>query len=147
MASSFDTDEIKEFHFHTYFLHTNKDSTSEAEVFHSKVRAAIESGVFVARCGTINYGPRGPHMIGNFYCWVPVESFQKAYNFYLLNRGNLIVLVHPLTKLEVKDHTERAVWMGSTPLPLDMVWLKAELMETPFEYPELQLGYSSVPKQ
>ncbi|XP_055357913.1 uncharacterized protein LOC129602788 [Paramacrobiotus metropolitanus] len=146
-ADEFGLDDlVQEYHFHTYFVQTNADSRREAEAFHARVSASIRSGQLAARAGTLAYGPRGPHMIGNFYAWVPRESFQKAYNFYALNRGNLTVLIHPLTKMELLDHTTRAVWMG-VPLPLDMAWIREELTEVPLEFPELQLGYSAPKNQ
>lgn len=51
--------------------------------------------------------------------------------------------MHPLTRFEKKDHSERATWMGP-PVPLDMSALQDELSETPRQYPELDLGYSGV---
>jgi DOPA 4,5-dioxygenase len=83
----------------------------------------------------------GPHLIGSYEIWVPIESFSDFYQWIVLNRGNLSVLVHPLTRFEVTDHTSRAVWFGDK-LPLDVSVLTPELEVVPFQYPELKLGYS-----
>lgn len=57
-------------------------------------------------------------------------------------RDALVFLIHPLTRLEIRDHTERAAWMGG-PLPLNLAVLSHDLGTAPAQYPELGLGYST----
>lgn len=68
------------------------------------------------------------------------------YQWFVLNRGPLSVLIHPLTINEVLDHTERAVWMGN-PLPLNIDSLQHTLDRVPLQYPHLKLGYSAAWKE
>ncbi|CAG8728003.1 11544_t:CDS:1, partial [Racocetra fulgida] len=65
------------------------------------------------------------------------------YSWFLLHRGDLSVLVHPLTKEQVKDHTNRATWLGAS-VPVDVEWMPPVLNKTPLQYPELGLGYSAL---
>ena len=87
----------------------------------------------------------GPHPMGSYEVWCPKEYFARAFSFFTINRGNLTILVHPLTRHEVIDHSERAIWMG-TPAPVDLTALSNLLPTVPAQYPELKLGYSAPKK-
>ncbi|TPX55690.1 hypothetical protein PhCBS80983_g05109 [Powellomyces hirtus] len=135
-------EDIKEWHFHVYFMQDNVESKAKALELHAELERKTKSGDFVAvPLKTINFVPRGPHLIGSFETWVPIEYFATLYQWFLLNRQGLSILVHPLTREEVRDHSERAVWMG-TPLPLDLSKLTTFLDKVPAQYPEYKLGYS-----
>ncbi|KAJ3158935.1 hypothetical protein HDU86_002104 [Geranomyces michiganensis] len=137
-----DAGEIKEWHFHTYFLQNNRDSEAAATAIYNSLKTHLANKDFVAvPLHTVNHGPIGPHPIGSFETWVPKEYFHTVYQWFLLNRAGLSILVHPLTREEVRDHSERAVWMGM-PLPLDLDKLNPLLDKVPKQYPEYKLGYS-----
>jgi len=59
-----------------------------------------------------------------------------------MNRGELSILVHPLTREERSDHESRAAWLGP-PFPLDLDALPPRSEDIPLQYPSLRLGYSS----
>ena len=59
----------------------------------------------------------------------------------MYNRGSLSVLVHPLGRTEVRDHTTDAMWLGPS-FRLDLSTLNPDGGDDP-QYPELGLGYSS----
>lgn len=40
------------------------------------------------------------------------EIFVRVLGWFQLNHGNLSVLIHPQTGDDLKDHTERALWLG-----------------------------------
>jgi len=65
------------------------------------------------------------------------------YSWFLLHRGSHPLLIHPLTRKELADHEERAVFIGNNPLPLDNSHLPPLLDKIPLEYPEYKLGYSA----
>lgn len=132
----------KEFHFHTYFFQNNEESKLKAYQLYHTIKKNDDHGHFVAKVGKFNIHSRGPHPIGSWETWVPVEYFTDLYKYFLHERNGMSVLIHPLTKLEMKDHTTDAVWMGE-PLPLDLSVLKEELPEIPLQFPELKLGYSA----
>ncbi|KAI8898370.1 DOPA-like domain-containing protein [Globomyces pollinis-pini] len=127
---------IKEYHFHTYwFLNDPVTESIAVDLFNQ---------ISLSNFGKplrVNRSPVGPHPIGSFETWVPIEYFGEAYSFFTLNRKGLSVLLHPLTREEVKDHTERAMWMGA-PMPLKVDQLTPLLDHVPAQYPELGLGNS-----
>lgn len=59
----------------------------------------------------------------------------------MLHRGEHSILIHPLTKKQGLDHSDRAAWIGK-PVPLDLTKFDWELDKLPIQYPELGLGYS-----
>ncbi|CAA7260903.1 unnamed protein product [Cyclocybe aegerita] len=61
-----------------------------------------------------------------------------------MHRGNLSILIHPLTREERKDHEGRAAWLG-TPYPLDTSTLPVRTRDIPLQYASLKLGYSAHP--
>lgn len=74
--------------------------------------------------------------------WCPKEHFSRVYSWFTLHHGVHSILIHPLTKYEVLDHSDRSAWMGK-PVPLDLTKIPEHLDKTPFQYPELGLGYSA----
>lgn len=100
-------------------------------------------GAFVAvPLFRVNTDPIGPHPVGSYEIWCPSESFVSVYSYLCMNRGNLSILVHPLTKEERKDHEIRNAWIGPS-FPLDLSTLPVRSAEVPLQYPTLKLGYSS----
>ncbi|KAE9408687.1 hypothetical protein BT96DRAFT_1099783 [Gymnopus androsaceus JB14] len=90
-----------------------------------------------------NTEPSGPHPIGSYEIWVPSETFSSAFFYICENRGELSVLVHPLSKDQRRDYGPRACWMGP-PLPLDISAIPSRPLEnTPMYYPSLKLGHSA----
>lgn len=142
-TTEFELEEIKEFHFHVYFYQKNDESRKSAMELRDKIIKLIEDGFFhPVPNPRVNTEPRGPHLVGSYNVWCPKEHFPRLYSFFLLHRGDHSVLVHPLTREEVVDHTERAVWMGH-PFPVDLSELKHMLPEIPAQNIHLGLGYSS----
>uniref|UniRef100_A0A1D1Y892 DOPA 4,5-dioxygenase n=1 Tax=Anthurium amnicola TaxID=1678845 RepID=A0A1D1Y892_9ARAE len=138
-----EAEEIKEFHFHVYFFQDNEQNRASALALREKIFELIKKGFFhPVPNAKYNDAPRGPHSIGSYEVWCPKEHFSRVYSWFLLHRGVHSVLVHPLTKQEVLDHSNRAVWMGK-PVLLDLTKLSENLDETPLQYPELGLGYSA----
>lgn len=45
------------------------------------------------------------------------EVFVKVLSWFQLNHGNLLVLIHPQTGDDLKDHFDHALWLGDK-LPL-----------------------------
>ena len=72
--------------------------------------------------------------------WTPREYLEHMMTFMMYNRGELSVLVHPLGKTEVRDHTTDAMWLGPS-YRLDLTTLSTTGGDPP-QYPELGLGYS-----
>ena len=133
--------QIKEFHFHVYWEVENSD---KAMYLHDLIKSNDSSGIFTAKILRINSRPVGPHPVPSFETWVPFESFAHVYEFFLRQlpvSDGISVLIHPLTRHEILDHTTRATFLGKS-YPLDLSVLHEELPEVPAQYPELGLGYS-----
>ncbi|CAK4073770.1 unnamed protein product [Aphanomyces euteiches] len=151
-----------EWHFHTYFDETDPAAVEKAntirnalvDILHSpedRPFVAVPLHHFFPDSDQVkprdepNYGlnmkPIGPHPVGSFETWAPVESFAAVYDWFLNNRNGLDILVHPLTNEEVKDHSVNATWMG-TPQPLKLSFLREWTPEPALQYPHFGLGYS-----
>ncbi|KAH8995808.1 DOPA-like domain-containing protein [Lactarius hatsudake] len=134
--------EIKEWHFHIYFHQKNEQEHQAALQLRDAVLRLRRDGAFVAvPLWRVNLAPIGPHPVGSYEIWCPSESFASVFSYLCMNRGDLSVLIHPLTKEERKDHEVRNAWIGPS-FPLDLsVLSKSETV--PLQYPSLKLGYSS----
>lgn len=135
--------EIKEWHFHIYFLTQDPKARQAALNLRDAVLHLRKEGAFVAvPLHRVNYEPMGPHPAGSYEIWCPAESFASVFSYLALNRGNLSILVHPLTRDERADHETRLAWLGpSFPIYLDVLPVRSA--EIPVQYTSLKLGYSS----
>lgn len=57
--------------------------------------------------------PVGPHPIANVLVIFKPDQFDQVVPYLMLNRDGLDVLVHPLTRDAVEDHSAYAMWLGS----------------------------------
>ncbi|KAH8100274.1 DOPA-like domain-containing protein [Cristinia sonorae] len=90
--------EIKEWHFHIYFHQRNADEHHAALELRDAVLRLRRDGAFVAvPLFRVNVDPIGPHPVGSYEIWCPSESFASVFSYLCMNRGNLSILVHPLT--------------------------------------------------
>ncbi len=80
------------------------------------------------RLNHVNYGPRGPHPIGSYETCCNSSALSHGVSWFMQNRGNLSILLHPLTRWEIIDHTDRAMFLGQS-LPLDLSVLSWDLGE------------------
>ncbi|OSX64892.1 hypothetical protein POSPLADRAFT_1038840 [Postia placenta MAD-698-R-SB12] len=136
--------EIKEWHFHIYFHQRNADEHHAALELRDAVLRLRRDGAFVAvPLFRVNTDPIGPHPVGSYEIWCPSESFASVFSYLCMNRGDLSILVHPLTREERTDHEIRNAWIGPA-FPLDLSTLPVKADEVPLQYPSLKLGYSSV---
>lgn len=146
--------EIKEWHFHVYFKQTVPASVAAANAFRELVVASVAAGDFIVVCDgvelpelpkasyAVNMKPVGPHPVGSYEIWVPAEHVSAMLSFTILNRGELSIYVHPLTRYELLDHTTRAFFLGPS-YPVETFMLEEDMGSPPLQYPELQLGYSA----
>jgi len=155
--------EIKEFHFHTYFHlfeHAEdcprcNSSYIAAERLRNQLIEAVRNKEFVAVCHgvdetilpglnvsktyPVNMHPQGPHPIGSFETWVPREYLAPVMSFFLIHRQELTILFHPLSSNAIEDHIGRSAFFGP-PVALNFNVIEKE--GDPPQYSELGLGYS-----
>ncbi|KAF8589729.1 hypothetical protein K439DRAFT_1657773 [Ramaria rubella] len=129
--------EIQEWHFHIYFHQSNVTEHNAALALRDAVLTLRRDGAFIAvPLWRVNMAPVGPHPAGSYEIWCPSESFASVFSYLCQNRGELSVLVHPLTK------EERKAWIGD-PWPIDLAALPVTSPSLPLQYASLKLGYSS----
>jgi len=135
--------EVKEWHFHIYFMQKNADQHFAALELRDAVLRLRRDGAFVAvPLFRVNTEPMGPHPMGSYEIWVPAETFSSVFSYLCMNRGDLSILIHPLTREQRRDHEYRCAWLGPS-FPLDLASLPIKSDELPLQYPSLKLGYSS----
>ena len=98
-------DQIEDWHAHIYF---DADSRDAAWTLREQIEAEfdIEMGRFHER-------PVGPHLRWSYQVLFRPELFSQLIPWLALNRGDLVVFIHPNTDDELKDHRDRAVWLGA----------------------------------
>jgi DOPA 4,5-dioxygenase len=57
--------------------------------------------------------PRGPHPTSNVLVIFKDAEFERVVPWLMLHRGDLDVLIHPLTEDAVLDHSDYAIWLGN----------------------------------
>ena len=89
---------------------------------------------------------RGPHPCGSYEVWTPAQYFHLVLSWFMMNRGDLTILLHPLTDHAYEDHIGRSMWLGPR-YRLNFAGLPADegVDGDPPQYPELELGYNYDP--
>ncbi|KAI9226116.1 MAG: DOPA-like domain-containing protein [Piptocephalis tieghemiana] len=134
--------ELKEFHFHLYFNHHNREESLFASRLRERIIELKDEEYFHAHPAPLHMKPVGPHPTGNLEVWTPKEEYSRVYDFVTSNRGNLSVLIHPISSQQRRDHSDRAVWLGR-PLNLNFAYIRTDLGRIPLEHSDLGLGYSA----
>lgn len=112
------------FHAHTYFDHEAPARVAEARAFMELIRRSFASTPHVEVTSFVP-GPAGPHPRGSFEVLFTREVFADFVSWLMFERPDeLSVLVHPLTRSQTRDHTTRAIWLG-TRLAIDVALLEA----------------------
>ena len=81
------------------------------------ITSDILPGLEDSRVPAFHTGPIGPHPVGSFEVWTPLEYLPQMLSFMMYHRGDISVLFHPLGQTEIRDHTSDAMWLGQ-PYPL-----------------------------
>ena len=107
--------QIQGYHAHVYF---DADTIEQARAL---CEAAAEK--FGVVMGRVHERLVGPHV--DWSCQLAFDhgQFSDVMLWLALNRGGLVVLIHPLTGDDLADHTEHAMWMGAV-RPLDVGMFK-----------------------
>ncbi|KAI9685706.1 MAG: hypothetical protein M1822_004266 [Bathelium mastoideum] len=104
------------FDIHIYFLQTDAAQTSFAKELWERIRREFPE----LRIYRVWDKPIGPHPVAMFEVNVfTPEQFGAFIPWLVINRGPLSALIHPNTDDGVRDHSQRATWMGQ-PLPLNL---------------------------
>jgi aromatic ring-cleaving dioxygenase len=98
---------IEAWHAHVYFDPMTRDEAL-------RLRLAIAEAFDVV-VGRVHDQPVGPHPMPMFQVLFRPELLADVVPWLALNRGRLVVLVHPETGDNLTDHTQHAIWMGAMP--------------------------------
>ncbi|RYO37551.1 hypothetical protein AA0111_g2503 [Alternaria arborescens] len=99
---------------HIYFLQSDNEEVKFANELWERIRREFPE----LRIYRVWDRPIGPHPVAMFEVNIfTPEQFGAFIPWLVINRGPLSVLVHPNTDDELRDHTQRAMWLGQ-PLPL-----------------------------
>lgn len=98
--------DIKAYHAHIYY------SDETAASLHEIYAALQKFGAGRIHLNSIAKESRGPHVMRMFGVDIPKAELESVLGFLLLNHGPHSVLIHPVTKNELLDHTHHALWLG-----------------------------------
>lgn len=104
-----DTAGIEGYHAHIYYAPATR---AAAERLRTELGAR-----FQLRLGNWHDEPVGPHPTAMYQVAFAPAELPRVLPWLMLNRGELSVLVHPLTGNDYDDHAHFALWLGP-PLPL-----------------------------
>jgi len=62
--------------------------------------------------GRVHEKPVGPHPCWSCQLAFAPGQFDRVVPWLALNRGDLVVFVHPQTGDDLRDHRDHAIWMG-----------------------------------
>ncbi len=102
---------IAGYHAHVYF-----DASTLGQA-----RALCEAAAarFPLKMGRVHEKPVGPHPDWSCQLAFKASLFADVVPWLALNRGSLVVFIHPITGQDLIDHRDRAIWMGAV-RPLDL---------------------------
>ncbi len=108
------TQTIHGYHAHVYF------DANTVELAREICSAAAER--FSIRMGRVHERPVGPHPDWSCQLAFRPDRFPEVIPWLMLNRQGLVVLVHPITGNDLRDHRDYPMWMGrSRPLDLSVL--------------------------
>lgn len=97
---------IHSWHAHVYF-----DAASRAAAW--ALREAIDGELAgLIRMGRFHEKPVGPHPMWSYQLEVSAAHFAEVLAWLVLNHGGLDVFLHPNTGDALRDHRDRALWLG-----------------------------------
>jgi aromatic ring-cleaving dioxygenase len=100
-------------HYHAHIYYDPTQSRARAERLRERVAIKFPQ----ARLGRWHDELVGPHPQSMFQIAFPAEMLGAFVPWLMLNREDLVVLLHPETGDDLADHTVHAAWFGAI-LPL-----------------------------
>jgi DOPA 4,5-dioxygenase len=100
-------------HFHAHIYYDPAKSRDRAEGLRERVGQAFPQ----AKLGRWHDELVGPHPQSMFQIAFPAEIVGALVPWLMLNRDDLVVLLHPETGDDLADHSVHAAWFGAV-LPL-----------------------------
>lgn len=98
--------EIVEYHAHIYFC------TSPKSILAANQLAEKINNRFKVKVGKLNFKLVGPHTQPMFRVLFSKDQFSEFIQWLIFERGNLNILIHPVTGDSYLDHVEYGLWLG-----------------------------------
>ena len=106
--------QIQGFHAHVYY---GADTVDAARTLCEEAAKRFE-----LKLGRMHNQPVGPHPDWSCQLAFRPPVFGEIIPWLAINRGNLVVFIHPVTGNDLVDHRDRAMWMGAVrPLNLSVL--------------------------
>lgn len=99
---------ILDWHAHVYF-----DASTRTDAWSLRELVAVELGERV-QVGRFHEKPVGPHPMWSYQLAFAPADFAFVTGWLVLNHGALDVFVHPNTGDGLRDHRDRALWVGNS---------------------------------
>jgi aromatic ring-cleaving dioxygenase len=115
MGQANDAGAIREYHAHVYYDTVSRDRAAD---LHAMIEARFAVQVYPLRDA-----PAGPHLSAQYRIDFDSNQFSTLVPYLMMNRMELIVLVHPQSGRPRDDHTLNALWMGGV-LPADLAFMR-----------------------
>jgi len=109
------TPDVTGFHAHVYF-----DTTTQPAADALRDALATALSLAIARSSDV---PVGPHTRGQFEVRFAVEQLWPVLAVLSRHRGELSILVHPLTGDHIADHETYPIWLGA-PVEINLAFLR-----------------------
>ena len=100
-----DISSIQDWHAHVYFDAANREAALA-------LRQRIEAG-FDMQMGRFHEKLVGPHPRWSYQVAFTPMVFAEIVPWLAINRGDLVVFIHPNTGDDLGDHRDRAIWLGA----------------------------------
>lgn len=101
----------EDFHAHIYFTDATRASAMDLR---QRLATAPE---FCVELQPVRDRPMGPHPTPMFNAHIDDANLAPVIHWLMRNHGPHSVLIHPESGDELRDHTDHAMWLG-TSLPL-----------------------------
>lgn len=99
----------REFYAHIYFQESDLEIATKLR---DKMKEHFSDEVFFV--GDMIPVPIGPHPYPMFEANFPIGLFQDVTLWLMKERGELSILIHPLSGDDYYDHTQGAMWLGKS---------------------------------
>lgn len=99
---------IRDWHAHVYFDASSRQAAWE-------LRETIDRDLAgLADLGRFHEKPVGPHPMWSYQLVIKPQDFLRVVGWLVLNHAGLDVFVHPNTGDGLRDHRDRALWIGTS---------------------------------
>ena len=99
---------IESWHAHVYF---DASSVAAARDLRRTIEAELAGRIDLGR---FHERPVGPHPMWSYQLAFAPANFADVVGWLALNHGVLDVFIHPNTGEELRDHRDRALWLGKS---------------------------------